>query len=397
MELKTYDTILTQLCDNFDELISPKTLFRSNANIIYLIFKAIAKAEEVINNICVKVSNKFDPANCTVEDLDSVASLVGTERLAGSGSGVLITATNNGGTTVVLQAGKYGYAYNEDLMFIYEQTNADGIEIAAQQSFQFVAITDTYGSFPVTAQGNIEINVLTEGVEIPDNLSFAIGTSNDSLLGEAEESDVAFRKRILSDTTRQDSLIELQNKIKSKPYIFDCRLKFNNTLNTVEFEGIEIPPYYLAIFYQGDARNELAELVAENTIYPTVATNDSVAVHYESSVFLDAAGYTVNLIPFEKLNYTAEVTYKIDPTFTTSDEVQSKIRSSLYFSMNRQIHQDYIKEAELYNVINDLSLEGLELLNIDLYVDDMEKQYITVPLNKIAVLSAVTFQEVTDV
>ena len=61
MELKTFDTILTTICDSFDSLISPRTIARTNTNIIYLIFKAVAKGYEIINNVCVVLSNKFDP------------------------------------------------------------------------------------------------------------------------------------------------------------------------------------------------------------------------------------------------------------------------------------------------------------------------------------------------
>ena len=80
MELKTFDTILTTICDSFDSLISPRTIARTNTNIIYLIFKAVAKGYEIINNVCVVLSNKFDPLYCSDEDLTSSASIVGTER-----------------------------------------------------------------------------------------------------------------------------------------------------------------------------------------------------------------------------------------------------------------------------------------------------------------------------
>ena len=48
MQLKTFNEILTGLCDDFDYLISPRFIARTNNNIIYLLFKAIAKGYEVI-------------------------------------------------------------------------------------------------------------------------------------------------------------------------------------------------------------------------------------------------------------------------------------------------------------------------------------------------------------
>ena len=80
MQLLSYDEILTNICDSFDALIRPRTITRANTNIIYLIFKAVAKGYEVINNTVVALSNKFNPENCSVEDLDSVDTIVGTER-----------------------------------------------------------------------------------------------------------------------------------------------------------------------------------------------------------------------------------------------------------------------------------------------------------------------------
>ena len=107
MEIKTFDTILTEICDFFDELISPRKLSRSNTNVIYLIFKAFAKGIEVINNVCVVLDNKFDPLYCSDDDLNSSASIVGTERHKGSATGLHITITNNGLASVTLLAGLY--------------------------------------------------------------------------------------------------------------------------------------------------------------------------------------------------------------------------------------------------------------------------------------------------
>ena len=110
MELKTFDTILTTICDSFDSLIAPRTIARSNTNIIYLIFKAAAKGYEIINNVCVVLCKNFDPLYCSDGDLTSSASIVGTERHKGSATGLHITITNNGSVSVTLLAGLYTYS-----------------------------------------------------------------------------------------------------------------------------------------------------------------------------------------------------------------------------------------------------------------------------------------------
>lgn len=141
MQLKTFDTILTDLCDAFDTLIAPKSISRSNTNIIYLIFKAIAKGFEVINNVCVVVSHKFDPAYCSVEDLDSVSALVGTERHKGSATGLHIIVTNNNkDSPVTLLSGLYSYALDDDTTFVFEVLQ--DTEIASEAYTTFIAMSE---------------------------------------------------------------------------------------------------------------------------------------------------------------------------------------------------------------------------------------------------------------
>ena len=118
MQILTFDEILTKICDDFDTLISPKKIARTNTNILYLVFKAISKGFEIINNVCVVLSNKFDPANCSEEDLQSVADLVGTERLKGSATGLLINITNTSNKSVTLLARTYTYNHDDDVSFI---------------------------------------------------------------------------------------------------------------------------------------------------------------------------------------------------------------------------------------------------------------------------------------
>ena len=221
MEIKTFDTILTDLCNTFDSLISSRTISRSNTNIIYLIFKAIAKGYEVINNVCVVLSNKFDPLYCSEEDLKSSASLVGTEKNQGSATGLHITVTNNGSASVTLLAGIYTYSFDEDTKFEFEVIE-DTI-IASGSHISFIAMSEKIGRFSVTAQSSIMVE---SSKAIPEDLVFSC-SENSSLLGIPEETDLEFRERINSDTDRQNSMLELESEIRNLPYIFDCRVKFN--------------------------------------------------------------------------------------------------------------------------------------------------------------------------
>lgn len=388
MELKSFDTILTEFCDDYDALISPKKISRSNSNIIYLILKAVAKGYEVINNVCVKLRNKFDPATCEDEDLLSVATLVGTKRLSGSGSGLLITATNSTGENVTLVEGTYTYTLDDDTVFEFE-VQSDTV-IPPNSSNSFIAMSTTAGSFPVTEQSNLTL--LLNGESFTTDLVFSC-SNNANLLGTEEESIIDFRKRILSDTTRQDSLVELQTELRNLPYLFDAKIYFNNTLDPVTYEGIEIPPYYMVVFYSGEAKDEIAEIIAKRSIFPTLQTANSVELSYLSDVFASGA-YSVFIQPFFEEEYNANVTFHIDTTFITSTSAQEKILTALYLKLNQRIHRDYIKEADLYNIIENLNLAGVELLNVDLLQGGVAVPYIQVPLSRIPKLVNVTFTEV---
>ena len=166
MELKTFDTILNQMCDDFDAIISPRKITRANTNVLYLIFKAMSKGYEIINNVVVALSNKFNPAYCDDADLLSVAELVGTNKIPANASGLKITATNNGGQPATLLAGEYHYKLNDTITFTF--TLLEDVIIQAELSSVFLAMSNELGSFPVTTQNLITI---TSDRIIPNDIS----------------------------------------------------------------------------------------------------------------------------------------------------------------------------------------------------------------------------------
>ena len=384
MELKTFDTILTELCDNFDSLISPKVISRSNTNIIYLLFKAVAKGLEVINNTCVILSNKFDPASCEVSDLNSVASLVGTERLKGSATGLHIIITNKSEVAVTLKKGIYKYTFDDDTTFVFEILS-DTI-ISADSFITVIAMSENIGTFEVTEQSSIKV---TSEQSISDGLSFSC-TANTSLLGTAEETDLEFRKRILEGYDNQDSIVELQNKLSNLPYIFDCKIKFNNTLSSIAYDGIDIPPFICAIFYSGALRSEMAEVIAGKIICPTVSTQTSKQLSYVNETFASGS-HTFNLIPFAKEQFSVKIKYKINNTYINDYDAKETIKNKLLQNYVAEKHQDYIKENDIYNIIENLNLVGIEILDVALIQDETEVSYIEVPLSRIPELVNVTF------
>ena len=384
MELKTFDTILTELCDSFDSLISPKKIARSNTNIIYLMFKAISKGLEVINNVCVVLSNKFDPANCDISDLNSVASLVGTERLKGSASGLHILATNNGYDTVILLAGLYEYALDDDTKFIFEAL--EDTEIEEGKYATFIAMSEKIGSFPVTAQSEIEVTSLRA---IPDDVVFSC-TDNSSLLGTAPETDLEFRKRVLNKYDGQDSMVELETTLRNLPYLFDCRVKFNNTVVDEIYDGITIPPFTAIIFFSGSPRSEIADIIANKIICPTVQTADSVAIDYENEIFIGGK-HTFYITPFSTTDFTVDIMYKINEQYISDYGAKEKMRTALYQYFLPEVHKDYVREDDVYNVLEALNLAGVTILGVNLVVGGNTVDYVTVPVSRIPKLVDVSF------
>lgn len=386
MEIKTFDTILNELCDVFDSLISPKKIARTNANVIYLLFKALSKGFEIINNICVVLDNKFNPSKCSEEDLDSVASLVGTARLQGSGSGLRIYVTNNGYGEVTLLAGTYVYALDSDTHFEFEVIT-DTV-IASGDYVAFMAMSTEIGSFQVTEQQEITV---TSSQIIPSDLVFSC-QDNSSLLGKEKETDLEFRKRITSDITRQDTISELETLIKNLPYAFDCMIKFNNSYNAIVYGGITIPAFTALICYSGEIKSEIADKVCSKIICPTVQTQESTEVRYESEVFVN--GYqSVYLTPFVEFPYTVHLIYKIDELYTDNYDIKESLKKSLLIHFTSEVHSDYIKEDDIYNYIETLDLTGVTILGVNLKVNNVAVDYVEVPKNKIAKLTDVSFRQ----
>ena len=389
MELKTFDTILTTICDSFDSLISPRTLARSNTNIIYLIFKAAAKGYEIINNVCVVLSNKFDPLYCSDDDLNSSANIVGTERNAGSASGLHVTITNNGSVAVTLLAGLYTYALDDDTKFEFEVMENTTIQSGGHVSY--IAMSEEIGQFPVTAQAKITV---TSEQPISSDLVFSCA-DNTALLGISEETDLKFRERINSETDRQNSMVELESEIRNLPYIFDCKVKFNPTNADMEYDGYTIPAYTLAIFYSGEVKKEIAEKVCEKIICPTLQTVDSVEVFYENDIFIGGK-HGVNLIPFAKTQYGVELIYKINNTYANEYDIQNEIRTALFNTFVSEKHVDYIKEDDFYNAIEALDITGIELLGVNLKYNNSNVNYIEIPSSRIPELTNVIFTPVSQ-
>jgi len=372
MEIKTYDTILTEICDFFDTLISPATISRSNTNIVYLWLKACAKGWEVINNVCVTLNNKFNPSLCADEDLVSTGKIVGTKIRGGSVSGLRISVYNPSMLPVVLPAGTYVYQFDSDISFSFD--NDSDLSISAESSAYFTALSNEVGAFRVTQQTGI--TVTADGVTIPPALIFSC-TDNQPLLGHLPETVLEFRQRVNTDTGRQDIINELKEKLLALPYVYDCSLIFNQEESSTVVGEFTIPSYFLLIIIStAKYTNEIADIVAQSAIYPTVSVTGSHEVRHIDDVFANGY-YSVWLNDFVKKDFEITLNAIIDSNYNTASTVKTKIESALMNTFNSNIYRASITAEDVFNEINKLDLTGVKVLGVSFESDGSELDYIS--------------------
>lgn len=385
MEVKSYDTILTELCGYFNSFISPKSITRSNKNIFYLLLKAFAKGLEVVNNVVVALSNKFDPARCSVSDLDSVALLVGTERLQGSATGLQVIITNSGSSSVTLQSGDYVYEPDSEHTFTFNVPVAVVIESLGTVSY--IAMSDSNESVPVTEQSSISVSRSDEA-EVSADLVFSC-SDNSGLLGTSAETDIEFRKRIVQGETTSSQLVKMQQEIKQLPYIFDCQIFFNSSDVSVAKGGITVPAWSLLVVISGNADSKVADIVSKYSIFPTVVTDKYV--EYVNDVFVDGH-YRVYYKDFDKYYYDLNILYKADDTAISEVTVNADFNTALAGYKVTNVYKALLTERDFSNMLMNLGLTSVSVLNVDLHDVSraVDVDYIEVPITCIPTLRNVT-------
>ena len=386
MTIVSFDEVLTVICDEYDRLIAPKKIRRSNKNIIYLIFKACAKGYELISNIIYSLDGKFDPARCQDSDLLSVAKIVGTELIEGNGSGLIVFVTNNDPSSEqILYSGRYIYKFNDDIRFFLDVLS--DTSIAATESVQFAAFSENKGSFPITSQGSLVFEREDEA-DINPMLSFSC-LENSTILGSVDETLYEFRKRILTDNTRSDIIKRLEIAIKNKPYIFEASIFFNQYDVEVTVGDITVPPYKMLLTLLGYPRDEIAELIASQCIYQTVEVPDNGGVLKYLSDNMAGGAYEVFYKNFDFIEYTVIIDYRYDSRLVLKSVAESDINLALMPYKNPTKRTQVIKENIFYNLVDDLNIPSLNVLNVTIKQDDVEIPYLDVNISAIGKLAVV--------
>ena len=385
--IKTYDEILMGICDEFDALISPRRIRRSNTNIIYLLLKAIAKGYELINNTAASLSSKFDPLRCDADDLDSVAALVGTSRREGTGSGLYVTVRNANLTeSRELPAGDYYYDYTSEVSFVFQVPSA--VTLGPDESVSYIAMSDAEGSYAVT-----EIRSLPVRTDSPvsGDIRFSCA-SNVSLMGMPEESLPEFRERLSKGTYRQNALFRLEDDLRELPYVFDAKVVYNNTGLTVDAGGgVAVPNAEMAVFVSGEARNDIARIISEHIICPTVRGPSGIELHYDSPFFASGS-HKVYVNRFVNMQYDLLIKYQADPLYVNIPQMTADTDAALREHFNIPVRKSTVRESEFYGYLASLNITGVDILGLELSMGGVPMSYIEVPPSYIPQLRLINFQ-----
>jgi hypothetical protein len=387
--IKPYSQILNEMLDVLDSYIAPKRITRENTNFVYLIMKAIAKGYETILSALYTVSGKFDPARCSDADLYSIAKIVGTKIREGKPSGLIIVVTNTDAEQVTLPQGEYVYSFSDDAKFHFTVQYNTTLDSLASKAYS--AFTENKGPFPVDSISTIPVNRV-DGAQIPSSLKFAC-LENSRTLGYYDESLADFRRRILVEGNRQDSLVELEETLRNLPYIFDCKLYFNQTESPVTVGSVTVDPYKLLIVLSGDPRDEIAEIVASSTFYQTVMVDQQTAVYYSSPV-LYGGKYTVYYTNFATNNYTVSISFKYDSSLVNIVDVKAAIASALTSFMYNVYHTQYVRESDIYEALKTVQLPSVVLLSVTLKSNGVAVPYVESSVLQVPVLQSIEYVEV---
>ena len=392
MTVLTYSEVLTNLCDWFDSCIAPKSIKRTNTNIIYLILKSFAKGWEVINNTCIALGYKFNPKMCSDDDLASIALITGTARLSGKGSSLIVTISNiSGSSSAVLAAGTYTYTYNADSIFVF--TTDTDITVAPLSSVTEVFVMTEKSACLITAQASIQItfvNLSGNAATTDPNLVFACA-ENSAYQGYADETYAELRARIISDTNRASIYEELQTKIRNLPTILDAKLTYNSNSVPVTVGSYQLPAYNLLIAIRGTATEELAELVSSYGIFPTYAPAGCGTVYYAADCFAGGR-YAVNYVSMGYTDYSVKLDYAYNAAVVAESTIKENIAEALAQLLYPSKWTEYITEQAFYDAVAGMSLSGLTMLNVTLYnTAGTEVSYVHTDSASIARLTAITY------
>ena len=385
MEIKNYNEILSDMADNLDDLISPETIERNNANILYLLLKAQAKGLEVMQNTLIETSTPFSPYSCTDDQLKSLEAIVQIPRIEGKMSALRIRIYNPTNSAITLLSGTYSYTGSSS---VFSKSVLNDISVPSLSAVVLFFMSDETGSFEEPSKDSI---TLTSDAEIDNRLRISC-YSNSSLLGREDETDTEYRQRIIAFANKQMWTETIKEEIKALPTVIDCAVVFNNSATSTTIGTYTLAPYTTLICVSGETTQEIADIYAKHSIFPTQNAGTSTTEELEYTTECLANPISVYINPFEEYEYNATITLKFQNTTANQDQVKEQIREKLIGTLNDYTRKDEITENDLYTVIQNMNLSNVVVLNVELSVNNSIVSYVVVPKNSIPILSGVSFE-----
>ena len=115
-----------------------------------------------------------------------------------------------------------------------------------------------------------------------------------------------------------------------------------------------------------------------------------MAVEYENEIFVDGK-HTFYITPFATTDFTIDVIYKVNEQFISNYDATEAMRTALYQYYLPEVHKDYVREDDVYNVIEGLNLTGVTVLGVNLKINGEAVDYVSFPLSRIPKLINVDF------
>lgn len=357
------DQIMALMGDTFDSAVTPRRIFRNNKNRVWLLFQGIAAGFRLINDMVVSLGSKFDPANCTDEDLQSTALLVGTRFKEGKSSFVQINFKNNDTAAPHnILAGEYLFVSTSGQNFY--MTLDSTMVIAASGTAMMIFASESKGSFEVGANNSAQVS-RTDLSSIDPNFSFST-FSNTRYLGYQDETPFDFRNRVLNDTNRQDAIAELELAIRNLPEILEANLFFNASGTDSVVDGITVPPFNLLVVVTGFPALSLAETIIEKTVYLTVEVEPEDTINIVDSHFSGGV-FPVHFARHQYTDFSLTITYRYDG----NKIVKANAESSMSTALNGKWHNgsQYLATltvGDVFELIEALNLTSVQPLQIDM-------------------------------
>ena len=122
---------------------------------------------------------------------------------------------------------------------------------------------------------------------------------------------------------------------------------------------------------------------------------DSIGVDYENEIFVGGK-HTIYITPFGTTDFTVDIMYKIDEQYISEYDAKEKMRTALYQQFIPEVHKDYVREDDIYNVLEALNLAGVTILGVNLAVGGDEVDYVAVPVSRLPKLIDISFTKEVD-